>query len=116
MLVEVVARGLIEQSSDTSKVVEKNDTPKSLGRPRVEVLTQKLLPTVEQLLTEDTQADPRVLTGKAYTRITGQSLRAILADSLCIPISDLPTPSTLRRVLNRNGYVLRSLRKTASTT
>jgi len=72
----------------------------------------ELLPVVEQLLSENSQADPQLRTGKVYTRVTGKSLRIILADSLGIPISNLPSPRTLRRVLNRNGHVLRRLRKT----
>ena len=72
----------------------------------------ELLPVVEQLLSENSQADPQLRTGKVYTRVTGKSLRVILADSLGIPISNLPSPRTLRRVLNRNGHVLRRLRKT----
>jgi hypothetical protein len=64
------------------------------------------------LLSENSQADPQLRTGKVYTRVTGHSLRALLADSLGIAINQLPSPRTLRRVLSRNGHVLRSLRKT----
>ena len=70
-----------------------------------------LLPVVEQLLSENSQADLQLRTGKVYTRVTGKSLRVILADSLGIPISNLPSPRTLRRVLNRNGHVLRMVDK-----
>jgi hypothetical protein len=39
--------------------------------------------------------------------VTGNSLRTILADSLGIATNKLPSPRTLRRLLNRNGHVLR---------
>jgi hypothetical protein len=50
----------------------------------------ELLPVAEQLLSENSQADPQLRTGKVYTRVTGKSLRVILADSLGIPIASRP--------------------------
>jgi hypothetical protein len=90
----------------------KKNVANSAGRPRIEVVMPKLLPVVEELLSENSQADPQMRTGKVYTRVTGNSLRVILADSLGVPVTSLPSPRTLRRVLNRNGHVLRRLRKT----
>jgi transposase len=72
----------------------------------------EMLPGVERLLAENSQADPQLRTGKVYTRVTGQSLRAILAESLGIAIDQLPVSRTMRRMLKRNGFELRRLRKT----
>lgn len=44
---------------------------------------------VEQLLVKNSQADPQLRTGKVYTRVTGQSLRTILADSFGKTINQL---------------------------
>jgi hypothetical protein len=39
-------------------------------------------PVVEELASENSQADPQLRIGKVYTRVTGNSLRLILSDSL----------------------------------
>jgi hypothetical protein len=72
----------------------------------------EMLPVVEQVLSESSQADPQLRTSKVYTRVTGQSVRAILADSLGIAINQLPATRTMRRMLKRNDFELRRLRKT----
>jgi Rhodopirellula transposase DDE domain len=117
---KAVARGLSEsQPSSTTADLENelgqpSTTASPRGRPRVEAVTPALLPVMEQLLSDNTQADPQVRTSKVYTRVTGNSLRTILADSLGITLNKLPSPRTLRRLLNRNGHVLRRLRKTVA--
>jgi hypothetical protein len=59
----------------------------------------KLLPVVEELASENSQADPQLRTGKVYTRVTGNSLRLILSDSLGVLVTSLPSPRTLQRSL-----------------
>ena len=76
----------------------------------------EMLLVVEQALADSSQADPQLRTGKVYTRVTGQSVRAILADSLGIAINQLPASKTMRRMLKRNGFQLRRLRKTVPKT
>jgi transposase len=44
--------------------------------------------------------------------MTGDSLRKALAEQLGIPIARLPAARTLRRVMNRNGFLLKKVRKT----
>ena len=84
----------------------------SKGRPRVETLNKDLLPTAKRLLEDQSQADPKFQSTKIYTRITGESFRRALAGQLQIDPIDLPSPRTNRRMLNRNGYSLRPVRKT----
>jgi hypothetical protein len=59
----------------------------------------KLLPVVEELASENSQADPQLRTGKVYTRVTGNSLRLILSDSLGVLVTSLHSPRTLQRSL-----------------
>jgi hypothetical protein len=65
-----------------------------------------------QLLAEKTQVDPKFQTSFAFTRMTGESLRKALAEQLGIPLARLPAARTLRRVMNRNGFLLKKVRKT----
>lgn len=82
------------------------------GRPRVETLNEDLLPTARSLLEEQSQTDPKFQSTKLFTRITGESFRKALADQLQVDPMDLPSTRTNRRMLNRNGYSLRPVRKT----
>ena len=83
----------------------------SKGRPRVEAVNAELLQATKRLIEEQSQADPKFQTTKIFTRITGDALRKALSEQLGIDPLDLPSPRTSRRMLNRNGYSLRRVRK-----
>ncbi len=103
-----VAKGLREMH--TSKR-ERPDI-ETRGRPQAEQANHGIAKIADELLGENSQADPKFQTTLAYTRITGESFRIALAAELQIDLRDLPTPRTLRRVMNRRGYSLRKVRKT----
>ncbi len=105
---DAVKRGLCEQRIGR----EIRSISSSRGRPRVETTNKDLLSTAQKLLDEQSQADPKFQSAKIYTRITGDSFRKALAEQLQIDPMDLPSPRTNRRMLNRNGYSLRPVRKT----
>ena len=104
---DAVKRGLCEQRIGR----EVRSISSSKGRPRVETLNKDLLPTAKNLLEEQSQADPKFQSTKIFTRITGDSFRKALAEQLQIDPMDLPSARTNRRMLNRNGYSLRPVRK-----
>lgn len=103
-----VARGL--QELYTGQKVECQHDRR--GRPRVETKRPEILSLLKEQLDEQTQADPKFQSNKLYTRMTGNSVRTHLAARLGVPETSLPSVRTNRRVLNRNGYMLKRLRKT----
>jgi len=105
---DAVKRGLFEQHMGR----EIRTISSSKGRPRVETLNKDLLPTAKNLLEERSQADPKFQSTIIFTRMTGESFRKALAEQLQIDPMDLPSARTNRRMLNRNGYALRPVRKT----
>lgn len=82
------------------------------GSRLVEVANPELANHVDRLCGNDAQVDPKFQTVTLYTRMTGESLRAALAESLSIPVESLPVPRTLRRVMNRRSFSLKRIRKT----
>ena len=104
---DAVKRGLFEKLMGR----EIRSISSSKGRPRVETLNKDLLPSAKNLLEEQSQTDPKFQSTKIFTRITGDSFRKALAEQLQIDPIDLPSPRTNRRMLNRNGYSLRPVRK-----
>ena len=65
----------------------------------------------DQFLGKHSQVDPKFQTETLYTRMTGERLRAALAESLNIPVSQLPASRTLRRWMTRRGFSLKKVRK-----
>ncbi len=58
-----VARGMSESEAKPPEDVTSDilkTLPNSAGRPRIEVVMPELLPVVEQLLSENSQADPQL--------------------------------------------------------
>ena len=105
---KTVARGF-EELHTPQKI---NRQSAGRGRPRIETKHPEILALLKEQLDEKTQADPKFQSDKLYTRITSKYLRTHLAATLGISEASLPTARTYRRVLNRNGYVLKRLQKT----
>lgn len=103
-----VARGIDEAVLGT---VIKPDV-ETRGSQLVEVANPELAEHVDRLCGNVAQADPKFQTVTLYTRMTGESLRLALAESLSIPVDRLPVPRTLRRVMNRRNFSLKKVRKT----
>jgi hypothetical protein len=80
------------------------------GRPRWEEAQPKAAAALRQLAEAQAQPDPTFRTGLGYTRLTAQAAREAL-QGLGFAERQLPSPSTLARVLNRLGYRLRKVVK-----
>ena len=105
---QTVASGIRESESAAESGAEQE----TRGRPSLERTHAELVTHADKLLGTQSQVDPKFQTETLYTRMTGESLRAALAVSLDIPISRLPAPRTLRRLMNRRGFSLKKVRKT----
>ena len=105
---KAVARGIRESETGVVSGPEKE----TRGRPTVELTHPELITNADRLLGKNSQADPKFQTETLFTRMTGESLRAALAESLSTPVSRLPVPRTLRRLMNRRGFSLKKVRKT----
>lgn len=106
-------RRTVESGIRESESQEESPTEKETrGRPAVEITHAELVMHADQLLGMHSQVDPKFQTETLFTRMTGESLRAALAESLNIPISRLPASRTLRRLMNRRGFSLKKVRKT----
>jgi hypothetical protein len=88
---QTVASGIRESESPPAK---SGTSPETRGRPSLERTQPELVTHAVQLLGTQSQVDPKFQTETLYTRMTGESLRAALAESLNIPISRLPAPRT----------------------
>lgn len=97
---------------ESESTVEPRPDKETRGRPTIEKTSAAIVEQADQLLGKHSQVDPKFQTQTLYTRMTGESLRAALAESLNIPISRLPAPRTLRRLMNRRGFSLKKVRKT----
>ena len=106
---KAVASGIRESEGPPAKSGTEQETR---GRPSLERTHPELVTQADQLLGTQSQVDPKFQTETLYTRMTGESLRAALAESLNTPISRLPTTRTLRRLMNRRGFSLKKVRKT----
>ena len=106
---KAVASGIRESEGPPAKSGTEQETR---GRPSLERTHPELVTQADQLLGTQSQVDPKFQTETLYTRMTGESLRAALAESLNTPISRLPTTRTLRRLMNRRGFSLKQVRKT----
>jgi hypothetical protein len=105
---DAVARGIEE--AELGAVIKPD--VETRGSRLVEVANPELAEHVDRLCGKDAQADPKFQTITIYTRMTGESLRIALADSLSIPVERLPVPRTLRRLMNRRNFSLKKVRKT----
>lgn len=106
---KAVASGIRESEGPPAKSGTEQETR---GRPSLERTHPELVTQADQLLGTQCQVDPKSQTETLYMRMTGESLRAALAESLNTPISRLPTTRTLRRLMNRRGFSLKQVRKT----
>ena len=88
------------------------DNYQARGNHRSEVRQPELEAAIHELVAEHSQADARLKTRFAYTRIGAERVRRALIEHKGYRDEDLPTARTLRTVLNRLGYRLQSVQKT----
>lgn len=79
------------------------------GRRRTEEQSPQLAAAIHELVEPVSQADPKLQTPFAYTRMTARAVREQLLAQRDLPV---PAERTLRNMLNRLGYRLRRVRKT----
>jgi len=81
------------------------------GRHKAEEACPELADHLRQIVDPQSQADPKLQTPFAYTRVTAQAARGAL---LAVPAlgGKVPSRQTVGDILNRLGYRLRSVLKT----
>ena len=77
------------------------------GRKAIEVLLPNLIDDIHELLTGQTQVDPKFKTSFQYARVSAQSVRDALITQKGYSDEELPSRQAIGRLLNRLGYRLR---------
>lgn len=80
------------------------------GRKRIEDQNPDLAEQIRALAEPETQADPKLQTPLAFTRITAKAVHQELAKTN--DAQSLPSQRSVHRMLNRQGYQTRRVRKT----
>ena len=88
------------------------DDYSSRGRHKTEELNPELVHEIRTLVDPHSQADPKVQTPLAYTRVTAKAVREQLAANAAGTGRLVPAERTVHDILNRLGYRLRRVRKT----
>ena len=83
------------------------------GRHKTEEQHPELVSAIHALVEPESQADPKFQTPLAYTRITAKAVYGHLKANLAGENHHVPAERTVHDILNRLGYRLRSVRKTA---
>lgn len=83
------------------------------GRRKSEERDPELAREIQVIVEPASQADPKFQTPLAYTRVTAAAVHQQLAARRADAGRPLPAERTLYNILNRMGYCLRRVRKTA---
>ena len=83
------------------------------GRKRTEDQTPELADEIRSIVEPVSQADPKFQTPLAYTRITAAAVHQLLVNRAADADRPVPAKRTVHDILNRLGYRLRRVRKTA---
>lgn len=76
----------------------------SRGRHRAEERLPDLLADIKDVVTSQSQADPRFRTLRLYTRLTAEQVRRQLITAKGYSDGELPQPRTIRNKLNDLGF------------
>jgi hypothetical protein len=106
---EAVNKGLNELRTGIRCV----DNVKARGRHKSEERFPDLVQQIHAIVEPASQADPKFQTPLAYTRITAAAVHRQLAASAVGSGRRAPAQRTVHDILNRLGYRLRRVRKTA---
>lgn len=85
----------------------------SRGRPKTEERNPDLVPEIHALVEPLSQADPKFQTPLAFTRATAKAVHQQLSAKAAETGRPVPAERTVHDILNRLGYRLRRVRKTA---
>jgi hypothetical protein len=80
------------------------DDCSSRGRLRAEERLPNLLADIKDIVTSQSQTDPRFRTLRLYTRLTAEEVRSQLIAQKRYTNDELPTPRTIRSKLNDLGF------------
>lgn len=105
---QTIAKGLSELSSG----IHCMDNYAARGNRPTEEKWPQLKADIEELVEPDSQAEPRLRTPLAYTRITAKAVREALIQHKGYREEALPHENTIRNILDRSGYRLRAVQKT----
>lgn len=81
------------------------------GNKKTEEKIPQLAQDIREIVDPKSQADPRLKTSFAYTRITAKAVRQALIDQKGYSDDQLPCENTIGEILNRLGYRLRRVQK-----
>jgi hypothetical protein len=81
------------------------------GRRKTEEQDPELVREIHALVEPESQADPKLQTPLAYTRITAKAVHQRLAANAAAAGRRVPAERTVYDILNRLGYRLRRVRK-----
>ena len=87
------------------------DDYRARGNKKTEEKIPQLAEDIREIVDPKSQADPRLKTSLAYTRITAKAVRQALIDQKGYSDDQLPCESTIGEILNRLGYRLRRVQK-----
>jgi hypothetical protein len=102
-----VRKGMAELDSG----ITCRDAFSSRGRLRAEERLPNLLADIKDVVTAQSQADPRFRTLRLYTRLTAEEVRRQLVAGKGYRASDLPCVRTIRNKLDDLGFTLRKVLK-----
>lgn len=81
------------------------------GRKKTEARLPRLATDIHTLLEGDCQADPKLKTPFAYTKVSAQAVLVALVEKKGYAATDLPCRQTMGSILNRLGYRLKKHKK-----
>jgi hypothetical protein len=87
------------------------DNYSARGNKKTEERIPQLAEDIRAIADPKSQADPRLKTSLAYTRVTAKAVRQALIDQKGYLDDQLPCENTIGEILNRLGYRLRRVQK-----
>lgn len=87
------------------------DNFKARGRKRVEDRLPNLADDIRAIAEPKTQTDPELKSTRCYTNLSAREVREALIEQKGWTAADVPAERSLRRILNRMNYRLKSIRK-----
>ena len=104
---ETVAKGLHELRQGVRCL----ENFSARGRPRLEVQNPQLAEDIRALVEPHTQADPELKTDRRYSNLSAAEVLEALQTKKGYTQENLPSPRTMRDILNRMNYRLKRIRK-----
>lgn len=87
------------------------DNYQARGRHKIEESLPNLASDIEMLVDSQAQADPKMATNFAYTRVSARAVREALLKQKGYQEEEFVTRQTIGKVLNRLGYRLKKHKK-----